>query len=170
MENNKNTTIGIIGIAIVILAAGIAIAVTKPNNQPRNNDVNTNQNYSLSSEEKAFDFGTISMAAGKVSHSFRIKNNGDAPVKVAKVYTSCMCTEAFWVKSDVKMGPFGMPGHGIVPKINQTLEPGAEANIEVIFDPAAHGPAGVGPIERVTYLEGEKNMLLEVGIKAIVAP
>jgi len=125
----------------------------------------------LNSEESFFDFGTISMAAGKVSHTFKIKNTGPESLTITKIYSSCMCTEATFVKGDIKKGPFGMLGHGFIPKISQTLEPNEEAQIEVVFDPAAHGPAGLGKTERVVYLENSrKSGHLELLIKANVAP
>ena len=166
----KNLT-GIIGIAIIILIAGVVIAISKSGN-PENKKANLVDDFSgnLTTEESVFDFGAISMAAGDVSHLFRVKNASAAPVKIAKIYTSCMCTTATYVKGDKKMGPFGMPGHGVQPKINQIVEPGAEAQIEVVFDPAAHGPAGVGKIERAVYLEGESSLLLQLGFSAVVTP
>lgn len=166
----KNLT-GIIGIATIILIAGVFIAISKSGN-PEGKKANLIDGVSgeLTAEESAFDFDEVSMAAGNVSHSFKIKNASAAPVKIAKIYTSCMCTTATYINGDKKMGPFGMPGHGIQPKINQVVEPGAEAEIDVVFDPAAHGPAGIGKIERAVYLEGESGLLLQLGISAVVTP
>ena len=125
-----------------------------------------------------FDFGSISMAKGKVSKKFAIKNTSAGPTLIEKIYTSCMCTSASLIVADpstdlgqVKtFGPFGMPGHGLAPKTNQELKPGEEAQVEVIFDPAAHGPAGVGPIERVVYVAEKGRQPLELKIKAMVTP
>jgi hypothetical protein len=124
----------------------------------------------LKAIETSFDFGQISMAAGKVSHSFKVKNSSSQPVKIGKLYTSCMCTEASFVKGNLRKGPFGMPGHGFIPKLNETIAPGEEITLEVIFDPAAHGPAGLGRVERRIYLEQEGGQPLELSIKALVAP
>lgn len=124
----------------------------------------------LMAEEKSFDFGSISMAAGKVSHSFKIKNSGAEPVNISKIYTSCMCTEARLETSEDQTPFFGMPGHGFTPKINRLINGGDEAIIEVVFDPAAHGPAGVGPISRVVYLESGEETPFEIGFSAVVTP
>lgn len=124
----------------------------------------------LTAQEQIFDFGTISMAAGKVSHIFKIKNTGTESLTITKIYTSCMCTEATFVKSNIKKGPFGMLGHGFIPGINQTLAVSEEAQIEVVFDPAAHGPAGLGKTERIVYLENTGKNNLELIITANVAP
>lgn len=168
MSQNKKTNI-ISVIAIIFIIGGL-VAVSRISNS-KNKEINpVNNQGEITTEENSFDFGTISMAVGKVSHSFKVKNNSASPVKITKIYTSCMCTTATYIKGDKKMGPFGMPGHGVVPKINQLVEPGAEAVIEVVFDPAAHGPAGVGRIERVVYIEGETNLLAQFNVSANVTP
>jgi len=126
---------------------------------------------SLVAAEDSFDFGTVSMAAGKVSHVFKLKNESGAPVTITKLYTSCMCTIASLNHGGKKLGPFGMPGHGLgaIPVISETINPGEEAEVEAVFDPAAHGPAGVGPIDRVVFVEqGDKSLQLQ--FKAVVTP
>lgn len=125
---------------------------------------------SLAAEEKFFDFGEISMAKGKVKHNFKVKNLSAIPVNIKKIYTSCMCTQAAFILKDKRFGPFGMPGHSMAPKVNQILNPSEEAVIEAEFDPNAHGPAGVGVIQRAIYIETESGDKIELGFKAAVAP
>ena len=124
----------------------------------------------LTAEETFHDFGNISMKNGKVSYSFKVKNAGLETAIVRKLYTSCMCTEANLVKSDgKKTGPFGMAGHGFIPNINKKMMVGEEFEVEAIFDPNAHGPAGVGPIDRIIYVENDGE-LLELRIAGVVTP
>lgn len=120
--------------------------------------------------EELYDFGSISMAAGKVSHKFKITNSGADPLKMEKIYTSCMCTEATLTQGGKNYGPYGMPGHGFVPRAGQTLAPNEEAEILVEFDPAAHGPAGVGYIERAVIIEDDSGPIADFMIKATVTP
>lgn len=116
-------------------------------------------NYSkLLAEETYFDFGTVSMAKGKVGHSFAVKNAGDSPVKILNISTSCMCTEATLVNGLVRKGPFGMPGHGGLSELSETLVPGQELRIEVFVDPAAHGPQGTGPAKKTVYVETDSAL------------
>ena len=110
------------------------------------------------------------MAAGKVSHTFKIKNTSEEAVMVNKMYTSCMCTTAILSISGKQFGPYGMPGHGAIPKINQTISPGEEADVEVVFDPAAHGPAGVGRIQRTITVENNAGGPVELLLVAVVTP
>ena len=124
----------------------------------------------LIAPETSYDFGLVSMAKGTVEKIFKIKNTGSSPAVIEKISTSCMCTEASLIKSGREVGPFGMPGHGFIPKINESLAPGEEAEIKVVFDPAAHGPAGVGFIERIVYIEERDRLPLELKIRATVTP
>lgn len=124
----------------------------------------------LSASETAYDFGSISMAKGKVTHRFAVKNTGAEPILVQKIYTSCMCTEASLITASKTFGPYGMPGHGFVPSVNQTLAPNEEASVEVVFDPAAHGPAGVGKIQRAVMVENSAGSPLQFQFSALVTP
>lgn len=124
----------------------------------------------LVTEETSFDFGSIRMADGIVRRTFSVKNAGAEPLPLERLYTSCMCTTALFKQGADEKGPFGMPGHGIVPKLNATLAPGEKAEVEVAFDPAAHGPAGVGRIERAVYLESPASKPLVLEISATVTP
>ena len=115
--------------------------------------------------------GTIAMKDGKVSHRFEVKNEGQEPVRIEKIYTSCMCTEASIIDGQGKnWGTFGMPGHAGPSKTNITVKPGESVVVETIFDPAAHGPSGVGLAERSVYLESnsQKSPKLELKFSAVV--
>lgn len=125
----------------------------------------------LVSARPNFDFGTISMAAGNVSTTYRIKNEGAAPLTLDRIYTSCMCTNATLITaSGRKQGPFGMPGHGPLKSVSAQLAPGEVALLEVVFDPAAHGPSGVGRIERIVTVNAKGTTPLELGMVAMVRP
>lgn len=110
------------------------------------------------------------MANGKVSREFKIQNPGTEPVKLTKLFTSCMCTEATLLIGGKVRGPFGMPGHGLFSGFSESVKPGEEAVVRATFDPNAHGPAGIGPIERVIYLENDAGAPLEFVITGSVTP
>lgn len=124
----------------------------------------------LTATEYTHDFGTISMAAGNVMHDFTVNNPTAEPLTVRQMYTSCMCTEAFFVMDMQEYGPFGMPGHGMTPSLNQVIAPGETAAVRAIFDPAAHGPAGVGRINRVVSVLTDDGRTLELTFTATVTP
>ena len=124
----------------------------------------------LTAEETAFDFGNVPMYGGKVKHNFTLKNDGQGPVKISKIYTSCMCTEATLVinksskrPASLKAGPFGMPGHGgLITFVNQEIAAGEVATVEVEVDPAAHGPQGTGPAKKVVYIETDDSQKIQL--------
>ena len=165
---NKNIIVGL-AIGMIIFASIVWVA------RPGANDngsaaVQPSSAGVLIVEEQSFDFGSISMAAGKVTHRFAVKNTGADPVNISKMYTSCMCTVAVLQKGDKKFGPYGMPGHGFIPKMNAMVDSGEEVFVDVTFDPAAHGPAGVGAIQRAVVLENNAGNNVELQISAEVKP
>lgn len=125
----------------------------------------------ITATEKLFDFGTISMSKGDVSHIFKVSNPTSQDVKIAKLGTSCMCTSAFIVNKDgSKRGPFGMPGMGFVPPADEVIKAGDSLEVEAVYNPNAHGPAGVGPVDRFVILTEESGATLQLEIKAKVTP
>lgn len=124
----------------------------------------------LQASETIYDFGTISMAKGNVEKLFSIANSTDKDITIKTVTTSCMCTKAYIVNGDSEKGPFAMPGMGYVPPANELLKPGESRNIKVVYDPAAHGPAGVGPVDRFVYLVDSNGGNIKLEIKANVTP
>lgn len=124
----------------------------------------------LALEPKSYDFGTVSMKNGLVSKEFVVKNTRPESVFLAEVYTSCMCTDAKIRINSQEFGPFGMQGHGAMKMLNQSLQPGQEAQLQVTFDPSAHGPAGIGVIERTVSLKSDQGEVISVNIKANVTP
>ncbi|MBI5401244.1 DUF1573 domain-containing protein [Candidatus Wolfebacteria bacterium] len=125
----------------------------------------------LAASEKLYDFGTISMKNGNVTKDFTVENPGDTDIFIPSLVTSCMCTKAFIVESDgLAKGPFGMPGMGYVPPANETIKAGENRIVRVVYDPNAHGPAGVGPIDRFITLTDKSGGQLQLEIKALVTP
>jgi hypothetical protein len=121
-------------------------------------------------DEEMYDFGNISMKAGDVERTYTITNTATTSVTMTKVYTSCMCTEATLLLPTGAVGPIGMPGHGSLPAVNYAMAPGESIDVRVVFDPAAHGPAGLGPTNRVVIVEDNQGGVLQFGLQAMVTP
>ncbi len=160
------------GLAVLVLGlAGIWLLSSSNSTAKPSESARSYSNGVLSAEVADYDFGKISMAAGKVTHEYAVKNMGTDPVRISKMFTSCMCTVASITTKNGTWGPFGMQGHGYIPSINVDIAPGEEAVVSATFDPAAHGPAGVGKIERVVVLEQEGGRKpLELNFSAMVTP
>jgi hypothetical protein len=160
----------IILVAIVLLGGAIYLARPTEEVQERNEERAGNVLGALvAKDQDNYDFGSISMSRGIINYTFRIKNTGPETVVVDKIYTSCMCTTATLLKGGRAWGPYGMPGHGVIPKIGEAVTSGEEADVAIAFDPAAHGPAGVGRVMRSIYLETNDGKL-ELKFSALVTP
>ncbi len=125
---------------------------------------------SLLVSEKLYDFGTISMKNGLANHVFKVTNPSNKDVYVEKINTSCMCTRAYVESASGEKGPFGMEGMGYLPPANEVIKAGESRDIKVVYDPNAHGPAGVGTIDRFIYLTDASGNVLQFEIKAVVTP
>lgn len=104
---------------------------------------------------KDFDFKDIKYNGGNATHAFPIKNNGSKELVLANLSTSCMCTHVYLKKGDEKSPSFGMKGHSAASDWKGILKPKEEAEVIVVFDPTAHGPQGIGPVER--FVSAETN-------------
>ncbi|OGE86499.1 MAG: hypothetical protein A3J48_00030 [Candidatus Doudnabacteria bacterium RIFCSPHIGHO2_02_FULL_46_11] len=161
---------------ILVIAAGILVlggvaAFIQPQNDTHG-DIVGEQNgpVLLTADHTSFDFGDISMKNGKVDHIYKIKNTTAEPLEISKLYTSCMCTQVALLLEDLEFGPFGMPGHSGIPEINKTLAPGQEAQVKAIYDPNAHGPAGIGLADRQIIVETKQGSPLLLAFTANVTP
>lgn len=160
----------IVGIFVVtVVVVGGLIWFSQPTTNQNNSQASLSASL-LKSDATLFDFGTISMAKGKVNHEFKITNNSGQPINVRKIYSSCMCTAAVFKLNEKEYGPFGMEGMGGLTSANITLNPGDSGAVEAIYNPNAHGPAGVGSIDRFIYLEDKNGGQLKLEIKALVTP
>lgn len=170
-ESTINIKLIVVLVLGALFVAGLII-LAKPGNTAHAPAVQAQPQIGrmLTARQSSFDFGSLSMAAGKVTHQYWIRNTGNAPIVINKMYTSCMCTTAALVKAGRKSDTFGMPGHGFMPAINASIAPDEAAMVEVVFDPAAHGPAGIGRVERVVTLETNREPPLELTFVANVTP
>ena len=57
--------------------------------------------------EAVHDFGDVKEADGPVTHTFTVKNEGDAPLVISRVVPSCGCTTPNWTKEPIASGETG---------------------------------------------------------------
>ena len=124
----------------------------------------------LSAPETQYEFGEVRMKDGKVSHRFKVVNPTDKDLTAEYLSTSCMCTTAYIVDDKSQSGPYGMEGMGSSGKAKLLFKPQETREIEVVFDPNAHGPAGVGPLQRFVTLTDATGGKLQLEIKGLVKP
>lgn len=159
----------IIAVAVGVIGLGVILFLNQPTEHEQMQGTSAEHNV-LQSDTQSYDFGTISMKDGKVKTTFKVKNPTPEALNLSRLYTTCMCTQAKLIINGATEGPFGMPGHGSIPTFEEKLEPNQEAEIEVEYDPNAHGPSGVGRIERSVIVEGRDGKLATYNIIANVTP
>lgn len=159
----------IIGFGLVVLVLG-AIFIFGEGNTGQMDQGNGGKESQLQISERVYDFGTISMAKGNINKIFKITNPSDKDIELKKITTSCMCTSAYVVKNGSEKGPFGMEGMGYVPPANEIIKAKDSLDIKVVYDPNAHGPSGVGLIDRFVYFMDANGGKTQLEIKATVTP
>ncbi len=143
----KILLIGVI-LSIVIIGGGILLLSNYKPEQPITQGV-----LGLEVNPGSYDLGNIPINGGLVTREYEIKNVTDKTLKLKKIATSCMCTKAKVSLGEKETNLFGMEGHGDKnPSVNLELPAGESAKVTAVFDPAAHGPQGIGAIDRSVYL------------------
>lgn len=134
------------------LLASIAIFAGCSNSESGNADLLkvTNSGKINPLQELSYDWSDIDIAGGNVSHEFTFENSGDSDLILKGASTSCMCTTATFTLASGEQSPaFGMHGNA---EWAYALKPGEAFSIDVVFDPMAHGPDAVGPLQRSVYI------------------
>jgi len=161
MGNDIKIFIGIIGFT-VLLIIGLAVwqggkeEVASSSTQP------LGQVAGVQANPEDYDLGNVPINGGLVTKEYELINDTDTNMKLGKLVTSCMCTQAKVIvgdKQSLNSGDykesrfFGMEHPGDRnPSLNYEINPGETVKVVVNFDPAAHGPQGTGPFDRVVEL------------------
>lgn len=145
---------GIVG--TIVLIGGLAFFMTKNSAGGSGKDsfVSANEATNLeASPSSGMDLGQVKYDGGIVSKTFEVKNISDKSIKLRKIVTSCMCTTAKVKIGDRETKLYGMEMNGdLNPLVDYDLSAGATAQVIFNFDPAAHGPQGVGVFDRIITL------------------
>lgn len=142
----KKLIILIAAVTLIILSGGVyVLSQTSISSQ-----FQTSSNAKLEVNEKSFDWGQISYNGGNVSKTFTLKNSGTDILKIKNIKTSCTCTKAQLTIDEQSSPYFSM--HSTSSWVGE-VKPNQEAKLTVIFDPAFHGPSGIGPINRLVLME-----------------
>lgn len=107
----------------------------------------------LESTPPAYNLGDIPRLEGFVLKEYVLKNTTDQPMKLSRITTSCMCTKTKAIVDGKETAFFGMESQGDKnAPVNLEIKSGQEIKIIFQFDPNAHGPKGIGPIDRSVSL------------------
>lgn len=137
MKINSKVIFGVLMIIGVVIAAGI-FALS-------GNKKEVNAQTTVSVDRYSDDWGEMMMDGGNKEADFEIRNDGNGPLVLNNVITSCMCTTAVLSFNGKDSPVFGMHTKS---GYQMSVPAGESAALKVVFDPAFHGPSGIGPITR----------------------
>lgn len=143
-------------ILIVLVMLGIfggAIFISSSSKTETKAVLSKTNGAKISIDHKEKKVGNIGYSKGILYHVFPIKNTGTENLEIANMFSSCMCTKTF-LKVTGKDGPsFGMRGASAPSSWVGVLKPGESGEIIAAFNPAYHGPSGVGEVTRTVSFE-----------------
>lgn len=142
----------IIGAAVIVILLIVGLAFLVTGKQSAQAAIPTNPVEGVEANPGNFDLGNVPYSGGLVTKEYEIKNTSGHDMKLMKIVTSCMCTVATVTINGKETIPYGMEmqvGNAI---LNLTFKNGETAKVTSKFDPTAHGPSGIGPINRSIYL------------------
>ena len=162
--NNKKIIVGFIIVTLLMLGGGVWVLSNTTANPVK---ITSSQNAKVSIDTKSYNWGQIPYSGGNATKTFAIKNSGTEILKLSNIKTSCTCTKAV-LEIDGKNSPY-FSMHSIASWVGEVAA-GKTAKLTVIFDPAFHGPTGVGPIERLISIETNdiQNPRIEFSLKGVV--
>lgn len=98
-------------------------------------------------EERSFDFGDVPRKGGDLVHEFTFVNDGDAPLVLTRVFTSCSCLKTSFQKRPVA--------------------PGAKGTIRVTYEPHKSEPGAFNKVIQVYSNSADGRALLTVQGRSI---
>ena len=135
---------------MLIGIAALTLTLAACTNTAQDTDNSEKSGQLTAKDGLVYDFGDIDIEGGVVKKGFDFTNTGDTPITLKGANTSCMCTSAYAELPDGSKSPTISMQSSI--DWSYTIEPGEEFEMEVMFDPMAHGPDSTGQISRTVYL------------------
>ena len=153
MTKDLKILVGVLAFSFLLI---VGFAIWQGGKEPSTKEVGATASADIKDLEvnpASYDVGTIKMKDGNVVKTYEVKNTSTESMKLQRIATSCMCTKTKIKIGDKETREFGMEGMGDKnPPINLELSSGQTATVTAIFDPAAHGPKGVGSFDRTVFL------------------
>lgn len=163
-----NETKFIIGAFVFSLLVIVGLAFFISFKEKKVAQIPTNAVLGMESTPANYDLGNVPINGGVVTKEYEVKNTSGKSVQLLKIVTSCMCTQASVKIGDKETKFFSMEMSGDAnPLLDLKLKDGESAKVTVKFDPAAHGPAGVGAFDRIVWLYFDTGFK-ELAFKGVV--
>lgn len=149
----------IIGAFVFTLALIVGLAFLVTSKEKKVSVLSETVAQGIEATPADYDLGEVPIKGGIVTREYEVKNSSGADIELLKIITSCMCTTASVKVGNNETRFFGMEMAGDKnPFVNLKIKKGETAKVSVRFDPAAHGPEGVGPFDRIVWLYFDNGM------------
>ncbi|MDO8551272.1 MAG: DUF1573 domain-containing protein [bacterium] len=142
-------TIGIIIFTVLIFTGGIFILSKAPSKA----GLQKEGGVKIGIDHDKYEFGTVKLTSGIVEHKYPVTNAGQKDLKIANLASSCACTKVYFKSSAGESPKASMKGMTKPSSWVGVLKPGGQGELVMDFDPAFHGPGGVGKISRSLSFE-----------------
>lgn len=110
----------------------------------------------------SFDFGSVNKKQGKISRRFRVFNQGNLPLVIKQIKTSCPCASVSLKINKTKSPYFGTQGS---PKDWQSeIKPGKTGELELLIDLGSHH-VKTGKLIREASIFSNDPVYPEVAVK-----
>lgn len=135
----------------ILIIVGVAVLIS--GKSATEAEIPTTEASGLTASPESYDLGEVAIKGGIVAKEYEVKNTTSQTLTLKKIATSCMCTTAKMKVGDKETRLFGMEMAGDKnPPLDMEIPAGETAKVSVAFDPAAHGPEGTGPFDRIVWL------------------
>lgn len=149
----------ILGAFIFTLVLIVGLAFLVSSKEKKVSVLSTAAAQGVEATPSDYDLGEVPINGGIVTKEYEVKNTTGADIELLKITTSCMCTTASVKIGESQTRFFGMEMAGDKnPFLNLKIKNGETAKVSVRFDPAAHGPEGTGPFDRIVWLNFDNGV------------
>lgn len=133
----------ILTIFAVVFSALVAIPALAQTAEPQNQDGTTvKQGAQMTFTTNSYDFGDIARKGGDVECTFEFVNDGDKPLVITRVVTSCSCTKAEYSKKPIPAG--------------------AKSTIKIIYEPHKKEPGVFHKVIQIFTNTADKRKIVTV--------
>lgn len=133
----------ILTIFAVVFSALVAIPALAQTAEPQNQDGTTvKQGAQMTFTTNSYDFGDIARKGGDVECTFEFVNDGDKPLVITRVVTSCSCTKAEYPKKPIPAG--------------------AKSTIKIIYEPHKKEPGVFHKVIQIFTNTADKRKIVTV--------
>ncbi|MEW6008796.1 MAG: DUF1573 domain-containing protein [Candidatus Omnitrophota bacterium] len=116
----------------------------------------------LNLDSTSFDFAKVSKKQGKISKIFKLSNNGNSPLIIKSIKTSCPCATVSLRLNKVKSPYFGTEGS---PKDwQEEIKPGESADLELMVD-LASPHVRIGKLIRDAFIVSNDPLYPEMTVR-----